>query len=128
MNAHSTMLRQKATSLAFMPVQSGVLQRQCACGSSPGMTGECEECSSKKLTIQRRATNQTEQSAVPPLVHEVLRSPGQLMDPVTRASMESRFGHDFSNVRVHTDARAAESARAVNALAYAAGRDIVFGS
>jgi LysM repeat protein len=42
--------------------------------------------------------------------------------------MESRFGHDFSQVRVHTDAKAAKSARAVNALAYTVGRDVVFGT
>jgi hypothetical protein len=41
---------------------------------------------------------------------------------------ESRFGHDFSQVQVHRDARAAESAQAVNALAYTVGRDIVFAS
>lgn len=40
--------------------------------------------------------------------------------------MEPRFGHDFSQVRVHTDVKAAESARVVNALAYTVGRDIVF--
>ncbi len=40
--------------------------------------------------------------------------------------MEPRFGHDFSGVRVHTDSRAAESARAVNAHAYTVGNDIVF--
>jgi Domain of unknown function (DUF4157) len=42
--------------------------------------------------------------------------------------MEPRFGHDFSKVRVHTDAEAAESAQAVNALAYTVGRDVVFGA
>jgi proteasome lid subunit RPN8/RPN11 len=42
--------------------------------------------------------------------------------------MEPRFGHNFSDVRVHTDAKAAESARAVNSLAYTVGRDIVFGA
>lgn len=42
--------------------------------------------------------------------------------------MEWRFGHDFSQVKVHSDARAAESARGVNALAYTVGRDIVFGA
>ena len=42
--------------------------------------------------------------------------------------MEPRFGHDFSEVRVHSDARAAESARAVNALAYTVGPDVVFGA
>lgn len=41
--------------------------------------------------------------------------------------MEPRLGHDFSRVRVHTDARAAESARAVNALAYTVGQDVVLG-
>ena len=40
--------------------------------------------------------------------------------------MEPRFGHDFGNVRVHFDARAATSARSVNALAYTVGHDIVF--
>jgi len=62
------------------------------------------------------------------VVHEVLRSPGRPLDRGTRARMEPRFGHDFSGVRVHTDARAAESARAVNALAYTVGPDIVFGA
>jgi hypothetical protein len=42
--------------------------------------------------------------------------------------MESRFGHDFSRVRVHHDGNSAESARAVNARAYTVGRDIVFGA
>jgi Domain of unknown function (DUF4157) len=62
----------------------------------------------------------------PPIVHDVLRSPGQPLDAATRAFMEPRFGHDFSGVRVHTDARAAESAQAVNALAYTVGQNIVF--
>lgn len=63
---------------------------------------------------------------MPPIVHEVLRSPGQPLDLNTRAFMEPRFGHDFSGVRVHTDARAARSAKAVNALAYTVGNDIAF--
>ena len=66
------------------------------------------------------------QHAAPPIVHEVLRSPGQPLDAATRAFMESRFGHDFSQVRVHSNAAAEQSARAVNALAYTVGRDIVF--
>jgi len=61
-------------------------------------------------------------------VHEVLNSPGQPLDPATRNFFEPRFGHDFSRVRVHTDDRAAESARAVNAAAYTVGNDVVFDS
>lgn len=67
-------------------------------------------------------------SEVPPIVQEVLRSPSQPLDSDTRAFMDSRFGYDFSQVRVHTDAKAAESAQAVNALAYTVNQDLVFGS
>lgn len=42
--------------------------------------------------------------------------------------METDLGHDFSRVRVHTDGRAAESARAVRALAYTVGHNVVFAS
>ena len=61
-----------------------------------------------------------------PQVQHGLRSPGQPLDPPTRAWMESRFQHDFSGVRVHTDDQAAQSARAVNARAYTLGQDVVF--
>jgi hypothetical protein len=64
--------------------------------------------------------------AAPPIVNEVLASPGQPLDPATRAFMEPRFGHDFGRVRVHADAKAAESSRAVNALAYTVGEHVVF--
>lgn len=42
--------------------------------------------------------------------------------------MEPRFGRDFSQVRVHADADAAESARSMGVLAYTVGRDVVFGA
>lgn len=105
----------------------GVLQHKCACGNHTVAGGECEGCKSKKGLLQRRPANESSASEVPPIVNEVLRSPGQPLDPATRAFMEPRFGQDFSGVRVHTDAKAAESARAVKALAYTVGRDVVFG-
>ncbi|HST10016.1 MAG TPA: DUF4157 domain-containing protein, partial [Terriglobales bacterium] len=58
----------------------------------------------------------------------MIRSPGQPLDPATRAYMESRFGHNFGNVRVHKDTKSADSARAVNAQAYTVGQQIVFGA
>jgi hypothetical protein len=64
---------------------------------------------------------------VPGDAHETLATQGQALDKGTRAFMEPRFGHDFSQVRIHDDARAAESARTVDALAYTVGQDIVFG-
>ena len=66
--------------------------------------------------------------SLPSAVHDVLRSPGQPLDEPTRAVMEPAFGHDFSGVRVHTDAGAATSAQAVNARAYTVGHNLVFGA
>ena len=53
---------------------------------------------------------------------------GEALGASIRAFFEPRFGYDFSRVRVHRDAHAAESARAVDALAYTVGRDVVFGA
>ena len=75
----------------------------------------------------RHRLNQPEDFKGPPIVNQALHSLGQPLDPGTRASMESSFGHDFSNVRIHTGAKAAESARSLNALAYTIGSHIVFG-
>jgi hypothetical protein len=55
-------------------------------------------------------------------------SPGHPLPDGVRRSMESRFSNDFSRVRVHADAEAAESARSLNARAYTVGQDIVFGA
>jgi LysM repeat protein len=64
----------------------------------------------------------------PPIVHEVVSQPGAALDSATRGFFEPRLGHDLSNVRLHTDARAAASARAVDASAYTVGRGVVFGT
>ena len=82
---------------------------------------------SHPIGIQRTATEGAAQAMAPPIVHETLRQPGKPMDSQTRRSMESRFGQDFSGVRLHTNAQAAASAEAVNAHAYTVGKNIVFG-
>lgn len=103
-----------------------MVQRKCACGGTPGPSGECEACRKKRLQRKSDQAAVEIQNGVPPIVHEVLRSSGEPLDRETRAFMEPRFGHDFRDVRVHSDFRAAESARAVNAQAYTVGRHIVF--
>jgi hypothetical protein len=59
-------------------------------------------------------------------VHDVVASPGQPLDHDVRSDMESRLGHDFSDVRVHSDGAADASAKAVNAHAYTVGSHIAF--
>ena len=100
-----------------MPVSG--LQRKCA---------KCKKDDEKVLQAMKSPQQMplTPEKDVLPIVHDALRSPGQLLDPATRAFMEPRFGHDFSNVRVHSRGQAAASAEAVNAHAYTVGQNIVF--
>jgi hypothetical protein len=60
------------------------------------------------------------------MVHDVVNSTGQSLAPDIRDEMEGRLGHSFADVRVHTDAHAKASARAVQADAYTTGRHVVF--
>jgi hypothetical protein len=78
--------------------------------------------------VQRKAATQGESRTNAATVDATLCSSGLPLDSETRGSMESRFGVDFSQVRVHTDASAAASARSVDALAYTVGSDVVFGA
>lgn len=103
------------------------LQRKCNCGGSGGSTGECEECKEIR-TLQRKTSCLSPADTAPAIVHEVVRSSGEPLDSRTKTLMEHRFGQDFSQVRIHADAKAAESARAVNAFAYDVGRHIAFAS
>ncbi len=119
----------KTTTAASTPSRGTTLQRKCACGQHTIAGDECEECRQKREgMMQRAAVSSAPVNTVPPLVLDVLNSSGQLLDAGTREFMEPRFGHDFSQVRVHTDTKAVESAQAVNALAYTVGRDVVFGT
>ncbi len=94
-----------ASSPSFTPMQIG-LQSKCA-------SNECEERRKKRLTLQRSPTNQAEPSEVPPIVHEVLRSPGKPLDQETRAFIGSHLGHDFSRVTVYSNR---SPAKALSAL------------
>jgi len=100
------------------------LQRKCACGGSDAECAACKE--EREGSLQRAATQPGAPGAVPAMVHELLRSGGQPLDLTTKEFFEQRLGHDFSRVRIYTDARAAESARAVNALAYTVEQNIAF--
>lgn len=174
--------QQKKASHTFTLVPADMLQRKCACGRPVVAGGECAECRKKRLSLQRRAVNQSRPGVAPPIVHEVLRSPGRPLDPATRTFMESHFQRefsrvqvkssalqasensllmnqpgdkfereaeqmanyvsrktdiepfanqkevDFNSVRIHTDPKAAASARFANAHAYTVGNNIIFGA
>jgi hypothetical protein len=64
--------------------------------------------------------------AAPAGVCQAIAGPERPLDAATRHFFEPRLGHDFSRVRIHADAQAATSARALAAQAYTIGADIVF--
>jgi hypothetical protein len=78
--------------------------------------------------IQRLAAHPAGRAEAPASVDRVLGGSGRPLDPATRGDMEQRFGHDFSQVRVHADAAAGASAKEMDAKAYTVGNDIVFGA
>jgi Domain of unknown function (DUF4157) len=110
------------------PALAPSIHRKCSsCEEEEKVQRKCAECEQeeKQTGLQLKEAGAGPHSA-PPSVHAVLNSPGRPLDPATRAFMEPRFGVDFTGVRVHDDAQAAESAKNVNALAYTHGRNIVF--
>lgn len=98
------------------------------------LSRKCDACrkedeEEKGAKVQRRATSGAPKgaAAAPPIVDQVLSSPGRPLDAGARAFFEPRFGADLSDVRIHTGSKAEASAKAVNALAYTVGSNIVFG-
>lgn len=57
-----------------------------------------------------------------------LRSGGQSMSSADRSEFENHFGTDFSGIRIHTDSRAGDTAKDINAKAYTIGKHVVFGA
>lgn len=107
------------------------LQRAFPCGGGcpkyqTDQPGRKDEREHKSLQMKRVGAGDLGQAVVPPIVHDVLRSPGQPLDPEVCAFMEPRFGYDFSRVRVHSGVTAEQSAREFEASAYTVGPDIVF--
>lgn len=92
----------------------------CACENS----ATCSSCEDK-IQTKRDAGAGRQRSDVSPVDGASLGG-GRPLPLAAREFFEPRFGADFSQVRVHTDPRTAESARALDARAFTIGRDIAF--
>ena len=91
---------------------------------------KCAHCEEDQSTLQRKETNGDEMPVTDSLEKYVgnLGNGGQPLPGEVRDFYEPRLGHDFANVKVHTDTVAAKSAQSINALAYTSGNNIVFNS
>jgi hypothetical protein len=102
----ATMLQIPQSSMARR--DGAMPSRRCACGGIVGSEGECSACRAKRLNGQ-------------------MPSSGRPLEQPFRSSMERRFGHDFSRVRIYADSEAGRAADSVNAAAFTIGQNIVFG-
>jgi hypothetical protein len=115
-----------------------MLQRSCACSLGASCSCPAEESGEQESGEQDSGVlrsvvagvlagrAQPASGVAPPIVHDVIESPGSPLDAATRALFESRLGQDLSRVRLHTDSRASASAQSVGAIAYAVGPHISF--
>ncbi|MBB6127734.1 eCIS core domain-containing protein [Mucilaginibacter lappiensis] len=95
----------------------------------PVIQRKCQHCEEEEK-LHRKESTTAETSGSHELDNYIgsLGSSGQALPESSRQFFEPRFGHDFSNVRIHTGSVAAKSAQSINALAYTTGNNIVFNS
>lgn len=118
---------------AVTPVRQLSIQRLCPeCEEElQRQPQKSEEDDEKKKRLQMKpisAPNRDESPDLEARITSLKQSGGRPLSASERAFLEPRFGQDFSRVRIHSDAQAAEMAQAVNARAFTVGRDVVFGA
>ncbi|MGH8563234.1 MAG: eCIS core domain-containing protein [Gammaproteobacteria bacterium] len=128
-------MRMPDSEMAQISGTGEAVKRKCAaCASGKSL---CPKCAPEEEQLHRKPLlprTKTSAGQAPQLTSQLsaqisaLRGSGRPLPPSARAFFEPRFGADFTGVRVHTDGRAAQLARAVNARAFTLGRDVVFGA
>jgi Domain of unknown function (DUF4157) len=104
--------------------EEGRLGRKCSICETKKEDNEGE-----KLNISRKPSNADSLETTDQFTDEINNirsSSSSRLDPSTKEFMGDHFGYDFSHVRIHTDARAAELAQAINAKAFTVGQDVAF--
>ena len=123
-NQPTTPVRPAATGMIARSIQ-----RKCAACEAGGKTcSSCAEEENKKKLMRKAEGGGGGFAASPGLVSQLgaTRGGGAPLPSGTRSFMENAFSADFSGVRVHTDGRAAEMSRSIQAKAFTYGSDIYF--
>ncbi len=134
-----SLLRKQPAAAPALPVHS--LQRKLAvgrtddpleteadCMADAARAGGLAKANAGSRTVQRRSIDSVDPGGAPASVERSLASRGAPLEPALRHDMETRFGYDFSQVRLHSDAAAAQSAVDIDAAAYTSGNHVVFGA
>jgi hypothetical protein len=134
-DAHEQEADRVANAVMRMPANEVVDKSAVPSTASPAREQRlCTECEEEKHKAIPQVQRKEQAADTPPLTSPVaaniqnLRGGGKTLPAGTRAFFEPRFGVNFSNVRVHTGARAEEAAESISAKAFTLGNDIAFGS
>ena len=116
---------EKKETVATKPIQDASILRQ-----SKANDEEAEEDEDKEQRVQAHSASGHTPQVTPSIANNIhsMSGSGSPLPPATRAFFEPRFGSDFSGVRIHTDSRAAETAKSLQARAFTVGNNIAFGS
>jgi hypothetical protein len=131
MRMPETLYGDRPSPLSVFPARALSVQRKCsACEEEEEkiVQRKCSACEEEEEKAVHRKADMTKapRSSPDAAVRSALASPGQPLDLGSREYFESRFGADFSRVRVHTDSHAANAATALNAKAFTVGPNIAF--
>jgi len=107
-------------SLGKREKESSLVQRKSSCP-------ECEEEEEDLIQTKGEGSSPLEVTSGMESRLESLKDGGQPLSESIRSYFEPRFGSDFSRVRIHNDSQAVETAKSVNAKAFTAGKNVVFG-
>src|SRR6185437_4926596 len=102
-----------------------VLHRKCSCSSGVKCAGCEEEVENTNRTHRKSSSTSNDSSTIADSPLKALDA-GTSLDGTLRESMESRFGQDFSQVRIHSGAQAASAAQSINARAFTFENHLVF--
>lgn len=90
----------------------------------PRLQRKCANCEEEERTVRRKTSRDAAPASSP--ASAVITEGGRPLAPSARRFFEPRFGHSFEQVRVHDDAAADRSARALGAKAYTIGNHVSF--
>lgn len=129
-SVQTKLLQRQGTEEEEESIQAKSVQRQESEEEEEAQTKLQRQAEEEEETAQAKATPGNTLEVTPNIESNInsMKGGGQPLSESTRSYFEPRFGADFSQVRVHTDSRAAQTAQAINAKAFTTGKDIAFNS
>ncbi|MGF6930245.1 hypothetical protein QFZ48_005745 [Chitinophaga sp. W2I13] len=121
-----TVQEKEADAVADAVTQPAAMDLKINAGHNTFLQRKCEACEHEEELTRKEIDGAEVSAPSADMINEVISTGGQPMNNLIQREMSERIGYDFSNVVLHTEDKAAQSAQAVNARAYTVGNHVVF--